>query len=437
MTMLARSALMRHKPFIIGVTGSVGKTTTKDAVAHVLASSSTVRKSMKSFNSEIGLPLAVLGLENAWSSLPKWTMNIFRGAKVAFIDKSYPEVLVLEIGADKAGDIGRAMKWIHPFIGVLTSLPERPVHVENYNSPEEVRIEKMKLVRALPSAGIFVANIDDPRVRREAEVSPLRVVSYGFSPDATVRGSQASVAYNEAGRPMGMTMLVAVGDGKLEEGGLENGTLEMARILVRGVLGEHILSAALAAVATGHARGMKLVEASKELASWQTAPGRMRLIDGKNGSLIIDDTYNASPVAMVSALVTLGKMPAKRRIAALGDMLELGQWSEEEHRAAGALAAQVSDILVCVGPRARWYAEAALGAGMPKDSVRIFSSSVDAGLYLSELIHDGDIVLAKGSQGSGNSMIRMERAVKQMMANINDAPKLLVRQEMEWQRQYK
>src|SRR2546427_745239 len=100
MTMLARTALLRHKPFIIGVTGSVGKTTTKDAVAHVLAASSSVRKSMKSFNSEIGLPLAVLGLENAWSNLPKWLMNIARGAKVAFIDREYPEVLVLEVGAD-------------------------------------------------------------------------------------------------------------------------------------------------------------------------------------------------------------------------------------------------------------------------------------------------------------------------------------------------
>lgn len=440
MTFLARHALNRHKPFIAGVTGSVGKTTTKDAIAHVLGGGANVRKSMKSFNSEIGLPLAVLGLENAWSSVPKWIGNIVRGIKIAYFDRAYPEVLVLEVGADKPGDIGRAMKWIHPFVGVLTSLPERPVHVENFASPEAVRQEKLKLVHALPSEGVFVANIDDPRVRMEAQSSALRVVSYGFALDAVVRGSQPSVAHSEDGKPIGMTMLVQIGRLSPEDDiqqALAEGKVEMARVLVRGVLGEHILLAALAGVAVAHARGIKLVDAAKELATWQTAPGRMRIIEGKNGAVVIDDTYNASPVAMSRALDTLGMLPAKRRIAALGDMLELGEWSEEEHRAAGTHAAKVADALICVGPRARWYAEAALEAGMHTDSVRIFTSSVDAGLYLAELIHDGDIVLAKGSQGSGNSMIRMERAVKQMMANINDAGNVLVRQELEWQRQYK
>jgi UDP-N-acetylmuramyl pentapeptide synthase len=163
----------------------------------------------------------------------------------------------------------------------------------------------------------------------------------------------------------------------------------------------------------------------------------MRIICGKNGAVIIDDSYNASPVAMRAALDTLKTIPATHRIAVLGDMLELGKYSDEEHKAVGTYAASFVSGLVVVGKRARLMAEAALLAGLPADRIRIFANSVEAGEALAREIGEGDVLLVKGSQGSGANMVRMERATKQMMSDIADAKKLLVRQEMEWEKQYR
>jgi UDP-N-acetylmuramoyl-tripeptide--D-alanyl-D-alanine ligase len=423
---LANKALLKYSPFIIGVTGSVGKTTTKDAIAHVLEGRFNVRKSQKSFNSEIGLPLTILGLPNAWSNIWGWAKNIFYGIKTAYFDKDFPEVLVLEIGADKPGDIGRAMEWIHPFIGVLTRLPDTPVHVENFPTPELVREEKAKLIEALPKEGIFIANADDERVLKIAESANTRVLRYGFSLKSDVRGENQKIEYSkdEDKIPLGISMDV-----------IYNG--EKEHLLIKDVVGDHILSSALAAISTAVAKDMTLKESVNKLSSWETAQGRMRLIKGKNDAVIIDDSYNASPIAMHSALLTLKSIRAERKIAVLGDMLELGKYSEEEHSTVGRFAATFVDGLVVVGKKARTIAESAMSAGLPSNCVQVYANSVEAGEALSKIIGKGDVILVKGSQGSGDNMIRMERATKQMMANIGNAERLLVRQDTEWQKQYK
>jgi UDP-N-acetylmuramoyl-tripeptide--D-alanyl-D-alanine ligase len=172
---------------------------------------------------------------------------------------------------------------------------------------------------------------------------------------------------------------------------------------------------------------------SESLATFSASPGRMHIILGKNGSTIIDDSYNSSPVAAEAALETLKSVEGGRKIAMLGDMLELGEYSEEEHSRIGRIAGRFVDELVVVGKRALWIAEAAKGAGLPESRIHSFTNSFEAGRWVETQITPGDIILAKGSQGSGENMIRMERAVKLLMAHPEDASKLLVRQETAWQ----
>jgi UDP-N-acetylmuramoyl-tripeptide--D-alanyl-D-alanine ligase len=175
----ARMLIARTRPHIIGITGSVGKTSTKDAVYTVLKQKVRVRKSEKSFNSEIGVPLTILGLPNAWNNPIRWIKNIIDGALVVAFPGNYPEWLVLEIGVDRPGDIARLTTWIKPDIVILTRLPDVPVHVEFFSSPEAVIAEKSQLVDALKSEGIFVFNNDDEAIVKIKE--GVRQQSIGYS----------------------------------------------------------------------------------------------------------------------------------------------------------------------------------------------------------------------------------------------------------------
>ena len=423
LTWEARVVLKKYKPFIVAVTGSVGKTGTKDAIYHVLKDVVVSRKSEKSFNSEIGLPLTVLGLPNAWHNPLIWAWNIFKGCACIILPLPYPKLLVLEIGADHPGDIARATAWVKPDIAVVTRLPDRPVHVENFASPEEVTKEKSELVKALSEHGVFVGNADDDAVLKLQPLSRARMLTYGFSEGAQVRGSYMAIDYDDAGKPIGMIFRVDWQGSSVP-------------VRLSHVLGEQPCMWALAALAVGIARGESPVRMAEALNTISVASGRMHLIAGKNESTIIDDSYNASPVAAAAALHTLEMIKGKRKIAMMGDMLELGQYEEEEHRRIGRMAAAIVNELVVVGRRAAWIGDAAQAAGLSKEHIHIFSTSVEAGEWASAHTSSGDIVLIKGSQGSGKNMIRMERAVKLLMAHPEEAPKLLVRQEKEWQKQY-
>lgn len=431
LTWEARLVLKRHKPFIIAITGSVGKTSTKDAIYQVLnppseRDNTRVRKSQKSFNSELGIPLTILGLENAWRDPIVWIVNIFKGAIMLILPNAYPKVLVLEVGADHPGDIKRVCKWLKPDIAVVTSLPDRPVHVEYFDSPEDVKKEKAELVKALKDSGVFVANADDMSVISLVGDTRARMLTYGSAPTAQVRGSHIEVHYEEKeGRKIAVGMTFDV-------------DWQGAQLPVRlfGVLGIQPCMAAMAALAVGLSQGRTLVEMIRSLTMLPSPPGRMRIISGWGGSTIIDDTYNSSPVALLAALETLKNIPANHRIAMLGDMLELGKYSEEEHWKLGRLAGSFVDELVTVGKRAKGIAEAAKTAGLQEGKIHQFLNSKEAGEWLKDKIKTDDVILAKGSQGSGDNMIRMERAVAVIMAHPEDAPKLLVRQEAEWQKQY-
>lgn len=413
----ARLVLRRFKPSIIAVTGSVGKTSTKDAIYSVLARSFYVRKSEKSFNSELGVPLTILGCPNAWNSPAGWISNIIAGFFVLF-EKSYPKWLVLEIGADRPGDIKKIAQWLRIEAAVITRFAKVPVHVEFFSSPREVIEEKSKIIDALIDDGVLILNSDDDDVLALKDASRSKVFAYGFGVKADLRASNDQIIYEERN---GKRFPIAIA-AKINYAG------SSIPFGVRGGLGRPKIYAALAAIAVGISQGLNLVEMVETLSEKMEMPnGRLRLLDGVKNTVILDDTYNSSPVAVEESLGILKSLEISgRKIAVLGDMMELGKYSVNEHEKAGAQAA-FADMLITVGIRAKHFADGARKAGYDENKIFEFEDSLKAGEYLDEMIQEGDVILVKGSQS-----IRMERTVEEIMANPEEKEKLLVRQDKEW-----
>lgn len=415
LTLEARLVLWRHHPTVIAVTGSVGKTTTKDALYAVLSPSLYVRKSEKSYNSEFGVPLAILGCRSGWNNPVRWIEATLRGV-FAILSFNYPKYLIVEVGADRPGDIRKIAQWLRPHVAVMTQVPEIPVHVEFFDSPEALKLEKCALVEALRPTGIVVVNGDDSHMFSLCKERASRVVTYGFDSVNDLQGSHEDVEYVDHA-PIGIRFRV-------------NRQGNSVPIFLRGVLGRPVAYASLAAIAVGELYGIDLATASDALSHWETPAGRMKTFSGIRGSTIIDDTYNASPGAVFSALDTLKRLEAKRRIVILGDMLELGMLSASAHEEVGKRVAACADILITVGFRARKIASSALDSGMRDMQIQQYEhfESERAGREIEKELSEGDVVLIKGSQS-----MRMERAVLEIMAEPKRAGELLVRQENAWQ----
>lgn len=410
-------ALKKYQPKIIAVTGNVGKTTTKDAIFVVISDGRYVRKSEKSFNSEIGVPLTVLGLENAWGSTFGWIKNIIKGAWVVVGNSPYPEWLVLEVGADRPGDIATIAQWLRPHVSVITSIPEIPVHVEFFDSPERVAHEKRALAYYMRREGKLVINGDDRHTQKIHAEFKDSALTFGFGGHNDFDADNAGICYEDK-RPVGMTF-------EAKRGGIFS-----VPVKLYGALGRPRVYSALAAMAVGEVVGVGLEEAAQRLAHWEPQPGRMRLIEGIKGSLIIDDTYNASPSAAMAALETLKEIYGfKKKIAVLGDMMELGRYSKEAHVRVGEKVVKSANLLATVGIRSRIVAETAMDNGMKEKCILQYEKdeAMRAGKELEPILDKNTIVLIKGSQS-----IRMEKAVLEIMAEPLRAEELLVRQDPEW-----
>ncbi|HXF44346.1 MAG TPA: UDP-N-acetylmuramoyl-tripeptide--D-alanyl-D-alanine ligase [Candidatus Paceibacterota bacterium] len=410
---LALITLERYKPSLVGVTGSVGKTSTKMAIAAVLASSRSVRASSKSFNNEIGLPLAILGDWDSTEGKFFWFNTILSSLKeLTWKNPAYPNIIVLEYGVDRPGDLDRLLHTAKPHIGVVTTLGEIPVHVEFFAGPEKVAEEKSKLVEALPSTGFAILNADDEIVLNMKEKTRAHPVTYGFSSGTDVRITNFENRFDKDFRGVVFKLSYA-------------GNIVPVRI--RDVFGKTYAYAAAAAAAVGLIYGLNLVRISEALLQLSPPPGRLRLIKGEKETFIIDDTYNASPTAMHEALVTLRSLKAKRRIAVLGDMLELGKYTLASHEGIGRVAAKSADILLTLGMKAKFIAERAVKSGMSQKNVMTFTNLEECTRTLEGMIQKGDLILVKGSQG-----VRMEKVVLEIMAEPQKAEELLVRQSPVW-----
>ncbi len=413
--MEAKLVLRKYKPKIIVVTGSVGKTSTKDAIFAIAEQMLMVRKNIKSFNSEIGIPLTILGCDNAWSNPFAWISNIFRGFILLVAREHYPKWLVLEIGARKPGDIKRLSSWIIPDIAVVTRFSDVPPHIEFFRSAESLFEDKTEIVKALKTTGVLILNADDERVLALRGKTKARSITFGFSEEAMFRASNVQIVYSGDGLPLGTTF-------KFE---YQENTFPVA---IYGVLGVQAVYSALAALTVGIHLKINIVDMIELIAGHKSPPGRMKVLEGMKDTRIIDDTYNSSPVAAYAALEVLGAIKTKgKKIAVLGDMLELGKFTAEEHKKLGALAGEQADILFAVGLRAKYLVEGALESGMSEKKILEFTDARTAGKYLEGMIEKGDVILVKGSQS-----MRMERAVEEIMAHPEEASGLLVRQEEEW-----
>lgn len=416
LALLARLMLRRYKPTVICITGNVGKTSAKEAVFAVVSGSFSARKSEKNYNNEIGVPLTILGVRSGGTSMVAWAIQC-AAACGKLVWAKYPKVLVIEMAVDRPGDMEYLLSIVTPAIAVFTSMGEVPVHVENFVSAQAFVKEKIKLAHAVSKSGFVVVN-EDVAAWKDIKTKGT-MVRYGFAPDADVKIYTPEYRFlteNGISVPIGITF-------KMEyKGSLVPFRLDGAFGMASGSY------AAAAACAVGVALEMNLVEIAAALQNYAPPNGRLKLIEGIKGSYILDDTYNASPASMDAALETLYALPAERKIAVLGDMLELGKFTEEAHRAAGKKAASACGMLITVGERMRFAADEAKAHGFIENkNLFSFDTAEDAGRFMAGEVKEKDLVVVKGSQG-----MRMEYVVKDIMAHPERAGELLVRQDANW-----
>ncbi len=418
LAILARATIRKYRPIVVGVTGSVGKTSARLAIYAVLKKKFSARTAEKNYNNEIGVALTILGMPHYGRNVFGWLWGLIRANKGIVWRSAYPQVLVLEYAVDRPGDMDYLLSLARPDIAVVTAVGDIPAHVEFFENPEDVAREKGKLAAAAPRTGFVILNHDDYLAYDMKEKTKAPVLTYGLEERAEVRISNYEIRIAkdiDAGdTPAGVSFKIDC----------KGSTVPMR---LSGALGIGAAYAAGAGAAVGIAMGMNMLEVSEALREYAPPSGRMRLIRGIKHSVILDDTYNASPAAVRAALETLREAPGKRKIAVLGDVLEIGEYTEHAHRAIGVLAVQCADMIFCVGARAKFIADEARLRGFDSSHVFIFDDSRSAGRALDPMIRAGDLILVKGSQG-----MRMEQAVEEIMVHPEDASKLLVRQEAYW-----
>jgi UDP-N-acetylmuramoyl-tripeptide--D-alanyl-D-alanine ligase len=414
----SRLIIKKYNPKIIGVTGSVGKTSAKEYIGEVLSLKYNVRSSIKNYNNEFGLPLSIIGLESPGKNMYGWLIVFWRAISlIALKKRDYPDVLVLEMGIDRSGDMDYLLSIVRPDIGVLTNISHS--HIEYFGSLDKIKKEKIKMLKGLKDNGIAILNFDNKILRSSSSEIKKRVVFYGLKKGADFQARDVRFVLPE-------NILKADFYGavfKLESNG------SVVPVNVPGVISYPAISAILAALSVGKLMNISLMEMIKSLNNNKPLSGRMRVIPGIKDSIIIDDTYNSSPESSLSALDSIKSISSPaRKIAVFGDMLELGHYTEKGHQAVGERVSESDiNILILVGERARDIGRGALKTGFKKDNIFNFSEKKEAIEFIKNKIEPRDIILVKASQGG-----RLEKLVEAIMKNPSEAKGLLVRQDEGW-----
>ena len=395
----ARRVILQNDPKIIAVTGSVGKTSTKDAIYEVLhdAFGSKVRKTEGTLNAEIGLPLTILG----YKEVPNKFIWPFFLVGLAFrkYDKNYPEYLVLEMGVERAGDLVYFANIARPDIAVITTVTA--AHVANFRNVEEYQKEKLSILTKMKPGGKVIINIDDPILagienREIITISAENKAADYYSDDITISLSGTEYRINFTGHKISVKS---------------------------ALLGRQAIYSQLFGFAIGNILGIQSIKTGKSLSKIKPIAGRMNFVDGKNGVIIIDDTYNSNPTSLKAALTTLSEIKFDgRKVAIIGNMNELGGMEQLSHEEVGRFAKDKCDLAIFAGPNAAGMSKA-FGPGSLAFAGRAMLIE-----RLPSLIKEGDLVLVKASQ-NGNFF---EEVAKFLMKKPSDAQKLLVRQGKFW-----
>ncbi|PIP28524.1 MAG: hypothetical protein COX29_00695 [Candidatus Moranbacteria bacterium CG23_combo_of_CG06-09_8_20_14_all_35_22] len=409
--------LKKYKPRVVGITGSVGKTSSKEAIYAVLSNHFFAKKTEKNYNNEIGLPLAIIGAESGGKSILKWLGIFLKWLVFLILPLKYPEILILEMGADQLGDIGYLTSFIPCEASIITEISGS--HLEYFKTVDKIAQEKWTMVENLIPNGFSAVNLDNQKIKKLKEQNKredITFLTFGFSPEADICATDVLYNYsNQGGGIKGLSF-------KLNYKGTS------IPIRLNNILAKHNIYAALSAIAVGLYFKLNLVEISEALTNFSMPTGRMNLILGIKNTFIIDDSYNSSPIAVLSALEVLKNIQAPRKIVVLGDMLELGEETESAHKSlAGKFFEIKNGIFFAVGERMQFAMEELRKHKISPERLFEFSDPMSAGKKLQEIIRPGDLILVKGSQG-----MRMEKVVEEIMAEPERAEKLLCRQSLEW-----
>ncbi|MDX9856052.1 MAG: UDP-N-acetylmuramoyl-tripeptide--D-alanyl-D-alanine ligase [Parcubacteria group bacterium] len=413
---MAVATLKMRKPKVVGITGSVGKTSAKEAIFRVLEGSFKVRKNEENYNNEIGVPLTIIGAKSGEKNIFKWLWVGIRWIFNLIFPFGYPKILILEMAIDRPGDMKYLTSFARPEVGVLTDISAS--HLEFFDSLNSIAGEKSVLLKSLPENGLAVVNVDNEIIRKIKNKLRSRTVDFGIENEAKIRATDIKFIYDEEEKNIeGLSF-------KLNQEG------NFVPIRLYHIIARHHVYAVLAAVAVGNYFKINLIDMAKSLENLKPPRGRMTPIEGIKGSLVVDDSYNASPVSAIAALNTVEKIRAFRRVAILGDMMELGEESETGHeRVAREVLSRNFDALVMVGARMKRAAERIYAEGNLNKKIIFFESPDEAAEKIGEIIKEKDLILVKGSQA-----MRMEKITEKLMKDPERSKDYLCRQSEKWKK---
>jgi len=400
--------LKKNRVNVIAITGSAGKTTVKEVIRQSIKSSE-VYIPIENYNTEIGLPLSVFQekVPDDINNYKSWFRILCRMTGKLIFKKAHYSRIILEMGADHPGDIKYLTSFVRPQIAIITSV--LPVHTENFTNIAQIADEKSQILRHLKNKDLAILNFDNEYIRKMAPKTKSKIFWIGKNKKSNLYWENTKLSLD------GLSVDL------LWKGDKYPVNLK--------IIAPQLLTSIFSAVAACLYLGYDIRDLIKKIENFEAQKGRMKPIKGLEGSLIIDDSYNANPESTIAALEALDQLSG-RKIAVLGNMNELGEYEEEGHRKVGRKAGLVVQILITIGDKAKKYIVPEAEKVLSSNNIHCFESPFEAGAALKKMINKGkgDIILVKGSQNK----VFAEEVTKIIMAEPQKASELLVRQESFW-----